>query len=128
MKKKLLIIIPIVVVLLVALGAAACLLFSGSEFEEGRVVVCEDGVVVFVGDNGQFWQMNLTGLAKDSASALKTGDKVTVLRSNIMAMSYPGQCAVKLCFKRAGGGVGDIPAGVLSELERIGWYSEEAKN
>lgn len=121
-KKLLFIIIPVVVVLLIALGAAAYLLFSGSEFEDGRVVACEDGVFVFVGEDGQFWQMNLRGLASGSAASLKSGDRVTVLRSTAMAMSYPGQCSVKLCFKRADGEVGDIPAGVLGELERIGWY------
>ena len=91
-KKILFVVISIVVVLLVALGVAACLLFSGSEFEDGRVVACEDGVFVFVGEDGQFWQMNLRGLASGSASSLKTGDRVTVLRSIAMAMSYPGQC------------------------------------
>lgn len=124
MKKKLLIIIPIVVVLLAIIGLSAYLLFSGNEFERGRVVVCYNGITVFVGEDGQFWQMNPSGIAKGQVSALKTGDRVTVFRSTAMAMSYPGQCRVTLCFKSLSDDDGAVSQSVLDELEYIGWIKE----
>lgn len=124
MKKKLLIIIPIAVVLLVALVVLGFLIFSGNEFDSGRVVKCNNGAVVFVDEDGQFWQMITHGMAKSQAAGLKTGDRVTVLRSTAMAMSYPGQCAVKLCIKTGSTDDGAIPQSVFDELERIGWLGE----
>ncbi len=124
MKKKLLIIIPIVVILLIALAVLGFFIFSGNEFDSGRVVVCNNGAVVFVDEDGQFWQMNAYGMAKSQVSGLKTGDRVTVLRSIAMAMSYPGQCAVRLCFNTGSTDDGAIPQSVFDELERIGWFGE----
>lgn len=124
-KKKLIIIISVVVLLLVILCVAAVVLFSGNELAEGRAVACDNGEVVFVGEDGQFWQMNPSGLSKGQIAKLETGDKITVLKSTIMAMSYPGQCVVKLCFRTSSGDDGDIPESVLDELEGIGWITEQ---
>lgn len=124
-KKKLIIIISVVVLLLVILCAAAVVLFSDNELAEGRAVACDNGEVVFVGEDGQFWQMNPSGLSKGQIAKLETGDKITVLKSTIMAMSYPGQCMVKLCFRTRSGDDGDIPESVLDELEGIGWITEQ---
>ena len=87
MKKKLMIIIPIAVLLIVGLCIAAVVFFSGYELEDGRVVVCDNNVVVFVGKDGEFWQMNPTGISKGQIEKLETGDKVTVLRSTVTILT-----------------------------------------
>ncbi len=124
MKKKFIIIIFIAVLLLALIGVAAVVLFSGYEIEDGIVVVCDNGIAVFVGEDGVFWQMNASDLSKGQIEKLKTGDKITVVRSTAMAMSYPGQCAVRLCFRTRSGELDAVPKSVLEELEHIGWLTE----
>ncbi len=125
MKRKLYIIIPIIIIVialfLAVIAALGLLFFSGNELEVGRIVICEGEDDVFVDKNGQFWVMKETSPLKARPEKLKTGDKILVYRSSAMAMSYPGQCAVKWCCKLEGGGEGDIPQSVLDELKRIGW-------
>ena len=121
MKRKLCIIIPIIVVviilLLIATVAALGLLFlGGNELEIGRIVICDGEDNVFVDENGQFWVMKEASILKIPLGELKTGDKILVYRSSAMAMSYPGQCAVKCCFKLECGSKDDIPESVLDEL------------
>lgn len=125
MKRKLFIIIPIIIVVIllllavtVALGA---LFFSGNEPEIGRIVICDGEDNVFVDKNGQFWVMKEASSIGTMFEGLKTGDKILVYRSSAMAMSYPGQCSVKLCYKLESGSESDVPKSVLDELERIGW-------
>lgn len=125
MKRKLYIIIPIIIIVialfLAVIAALGLLFFSGNEPEVGRIVICEGEDDVFVDKNGQFWVMKETSPLKARPGELKTGDKILVYRSSAMAMSYPGQCAVKWCCKLEGGSEGDIPQSVLDELKRIGW-------
>lgn len=125
MKRKLYIIIPIIMIVialfLAVIAALGLLFFSGNELEVGRIVMCDGEDDVFVDKNGQFWVMKETYPLKTRLGELKTGDKILVYRSSAMAMSYPGQCAVKWCYKLEDGSEGDIPESVLDELERIGW-------
>ena len=127
MKRKLYIIIPVITIvvalLLVTVAALGLLFLEGNDFEIGRVVISEGEDDIFVGESGEFWVMNEASLLKIRIGELKTGDKILVLRSTAMAMSYPGQCAVKLCIKLANGDRNDIPEAVLGELERIGWIN-----
>lgn len=94
--------------------------FGGNELDTGRVVECDGGVYVIAYDDGQFLQMN-SSASKLLFEALETGDKILILRSSAIAMSYPGQCYVKLCFTLSKGTVDDVPSSVIDELERIGW-------
>ena len=125
MKRRLRIIIPIIMIvialLLVTVAALGLLFFNGNELEIGRIVISDGEDDIFVGENGQFWVMKEASLLKIRIGEPKTGDKILVLRSSAMAMSYPGQCAVKLCIKLEDGGESDIPKVVLNELDRIGW-------
>ena len=125
MKRKLYIIIPVIMIiialLLVTVAALGLLFFNGNELEIGRIVISDGDGDVFVGENGQFWVMKEASLLKIRIGKPKTGDKILVLRSSAMALSYPGQCAVKLCIKLEDGNRNDIPEAVLDELERIGW-------
>ena len=126
MKRKLCIIIPIIVVVIILLliataAALGLLLLSGNELEIGRIVICDGEDNVFVNENGQFWVMKEASTPRALFGDLKTGDKILVCRSSAMAMSYPGQCAVKWCYKLEEGSKSDIPLPVLDELDRIGW-------
>ena len=125
MKRKLYIIIPIITIVislfLAVIAALGLLFFSGNELEVGRVVICDGEDNVFVNKSGQFWVMKEDSSRGTLFGRLKTGDKILVYRSSAMAMSYPGQCAVKWCCKLEDGSEGDIPKSTLEELERIGW-------
>ena len=128
-KKKIwLIIIPVaiaVIALIIVIAAALALIFgmkyfSGSELDTGRVVKCDGGVYVIAYDDGQFLQMN-SSASRLLFDPLETGDKILIVRSSAIALSYPGQCYVKLCFTLSKGTVDDVPTSVINELERIGW-------
>ena len=125
MKKRLCIIIPIVMIvialLIAAIAAVGLLFFNGNELEVGRIVVCGEESYVFVDKSGDFWVMNDASSSKNLFEGLKTGDEILIYHSSAMALSYPGQCAVKWCFKLGDGSESDLPQSVLDELERIGW-------
>ena len=125
MKRKIFIIIPVIIIIILLLLAATVALGSiflgGNEAEIGRIVICNGEDNVFVDKNGQFWVMKEASGLGTLLGELKTGDKILVYRSSAMAMSYPGQCAVKWCYKLEDGCESDIPQSVLDELERIGW-------
>ena len=123
MKKRLRIIIPVVMIviaLLLATVAAFGLLFlNGNVLEVGRIVACDDDTYVFVDEKGGFWVMNDASVSKKLFAGLETGDEILICHSSAMALSYPGQCAVRLCFKLEDGSESDIPESVLIELRRI---------
>ena len=125
MKKRLCIIIPIVMIvialLIAAIAAVGLLFFNGNELEVGRIVVCGEESYVFVDKSGGFWVMNDASSSKNLFEGLKTGDEILIYHSSAMALSYPGQCAVKWCFKLGDGSESDLPQSALDELERIGW-------
>lgn len=110
-----------IALLLATVAALGLLFFNGNEFEVGRIVACDDDTYVFVDEKGGFWVMNDASISKDPFGNLKTGDKILILRSSAMAMSYPGQCAVKWHCKLEDGSESDIPESVLIELGRIGF-------
>ena len=125
MKKRLCIIIPVVMIvialLLATVAAVGLLFFNGNELEIGRIVFCDGEEAVFVDENGGFWAINDASISKNLLEGLKTGDKILIYRSSAMLMSYPGQCAVKWCYKIEDGNDSDIPESVLVELVKIGW-------
>ena len=125
MKIRLCRIIPIVMIvialLIAAIAAVGLLFFNGNELEVGRIVVCGEESYVFVDKSGDFWVMNDASSSKNLFEGLKTGDEILIYHSSAMALSYPGQCAVKWCFKLGDGSESDLPQSVLDELERIGW-------
>ena len=125
MKKRLCIIISIVMIvialLLATIAAVGLLFFNGNELEVGRIVVCDGNTAVFVDENGGFWAINDASVSKNLFKGLKTGDKILIYRSSAMLMSYPGQCAVKWCYKLEEGSESNIPESVLIELKKIGW-------
>lgn len=125
MKKRLCIIIPVVMIviaiLLAAVAAMGLLFFNGNELEVGRIVICDGEEAVFVDEKGGFWIMNDASIFKNRFSGFETGDKILVLRSSAMLMSYPGQCAVKWCYKLEDGSIDNIPETIIGELERIGF-------
>lgn len=125
MKKRLCIIIPVIMIVLAVILATVAALwvmfFNGNELETGRIVACGEESYVFVDENGGFWVMNDASNSKNLFEGLKTGDEILIYHSSAMALSYPGQCAVKWCFKLGNGSESDIPESVLNELERIGW-------
>ena len=117
--KKLWIII-IIVVSVVALAVLGTIIyinynFLGDEFETG--------IYVFVNKDGGFWQMNDSSISGNLFKGLETGDEILVYRSSQMAMSYPGQCSVKLCIKRADGNIDDVHSDAIEALKAIGWIS-----
>ena len=125
MKKRLCIIIPVVMIviaiLLAAIAAIGLLFFNGNELEIGRIVICDGEEAVFVDEKGGFWAINDASISKNLLEGLKTGDKILIYRSSAMLMSYPGQCAVKWCYKLEDGSIDNIPETIIGELERIGF-------
>lgn len=120
MKKKLISIGAITFILAILAAMLGYLLLSGNEFDQGRVIVCHESTYVFVDDSGQFWVMKRPS-SNNIFEGLQTGDEILVYRSSAMAMSYPGQCSVKFCFKLNNGSLSDIPESTITELQHIGW-------
>lgn len=112
-------VIALAIVLVVALVIGARML-SGHELDTGRAVNCGDGSYAIVRDDGQILKMN-SSADRLLFESLGTGDRILILRSSAIALSYPGQCYVKLCVTLSRGTEDNIPDSALEELRRIGW-------
>lgn len=116
LRKRILIIGIVVLLLLVLVGG---MFLQGTDTAVGRCVVGTNGETLWINESGIPTIMN--GMIPGMFASLKTGDKIFLLHSRQMAMSYPGQVGVYFCLKLENGSVEDLPEQALESLRKMGY-------
>lgn len=116
-KKKLAIFIPLGALLL--LVVACVIIMQGKTFSVAHIIKAENGNYLWVDKVGSPYVINEKGVCK--LDNFDTGDKVLLLRDNMVLTTYPGQNTVYFAFKLEDGKEKDIDKSVINSLTEMGW-------
>lgn len=109
----------------VVLGLAALLAgaFILSPFQTGTgIYIAADSTPFIVFDNGSGEPViMLCGDRDDMFSKLNTGDRILIVHSGAMMLSYPAQMGVFFCIRLKKGDVSDVPEDAVRALKEMGW-------
>lgn len=120
MKKK--IIIPICIILALVVLAVAGIIYMNARslaFSVGRILYANDSAMLVI-DHSPIEMSS----KKISFDKFTDGDKVLVLHDGIET-TYPAKTGVYGIIKLSNGTVDNIPGEVLTELETLGWMTDE---